>query len=272
MQAEISLRRFVRILAAGMGDEQSISVLQMLLAITGQLLSMAADPAWLPECRSGLAEAAATLLRNAEPGSDRQLTWMQLLAANAVRPEDLDLLSGLLDGSSEIPGLTVDTELRWALLKRLAATGRAGDADIDAELTKDDTDAGRRHALACKAAVPDASHKSEAWLLLTESDDLAYDGAVEIGQAFRQAEHADLIAGYTEKYFEKLPEIWATRGEQFRVVLATALFPYAARSDELLRRIDQFLADDDVNPGLARVLVQGRDMVAKALRARDLPA
>jgi aminopeptidase N len=272
LQAEISLRKFVRIVAAGMGDEQSISVLQMLLAITGQLLAMSADPAWLPECRSELASAAIALLHSAEPGSDRQLTWMQLLAANAVRPDHLDLLSSLLDGSSEIAGLSVDTELRWALLKRLATMGRASDADIDAELAKDDTDAGNRHALACKAAVPAAANKAEAWRLLTESDDLASDGAIEISQGFRQAEHADLIAAYTERYFEKLPEIWATRGEQFRVRLATVLFPYTALSRELLDRVDEFLADDDLNPGLARVLVQGRDMVAKALRARELPA
>jgi len=50
---------------------------------------------------------------------------------------------------------------------RLAATGRAGDAEIDAELDRDRTDQGRRLALACRAAIPDAAHKARAWRLLS---------------------------------------------------------------------------------------------------------
>ena len=90
----------------------------------------------------------------AEPGSDHQLAWAQLLGWTAVTPDQLDFVAGLLDGSAEVPGLAVDTELRWPLLRRLAATGRAGDAEIDAELARDATDAGRGIAAACRARDP----------------------------------------------------------------------------------------------------------------------
>jgi aminopeptidase N len=39
-------------------------------------------------------------------------------------------------GQETVPGLTVDADLRWAILRRLAAVGRARGADIDAELAR----------------------------------------------------------------------------------------------------------------------------------------
>lgn len=123
----------------------------------------------------------------------------QLLSWTAVTPEQLDTLAGLLDGSVWIEGLTVDAELRWALLQRLAATGRAGDAEIDAELDRDSTDEGRRLALACRAAIPDDAHKAEAWRLLAESDELGADGISQVARGFGQPEHSRLLAGIADR-------------------------------------------------------------------------
>ena len=126
LQGELSLPGFVRILAAGMGQEPSISVLQILHQVTRRLLNMTGDPRWVPVAKEQLADAALPMLRAASPGSDRQLAWAQLLSWTAVSPGQLDLLAGLLDGSAEVPGLVVDTELRWALLRGWPApAGRA---------------------------------------------------------------------------------------------------------------------------------------------------
>jgi aminopeptidase N len=270
-EAELSLPAFVRLLAAGMGSEPSVSVLQGLHLLTSRLLRSMADPAWVGEGKQQLATAAVELLRSAEPGSDHQLAWAQLLGWTATTPEQLDLLAGLLDGSAEVPGLAVDTELRWALLERLAATGRAGDAEIEAELERDATDAGRRHAAAARAAVPDAEHKAAAWALLAESDDLGVEGVIEVSRGFNQPEHAELLAPYAERYLATLPAIWSSRGEFFRNMLGQLLFPYPAVSPELAERLDAFLAEDR-EPGLARVIIEARDRVQRALRSRALPA
>ena len=270
-EAELSLPAFVRLVAGGMGSEPSVSVLQTLHMLTARLLRSMADPAWVSEGKQQLATAAVGLLRSAEAGSDHQLAWAQLLAWTATTPDQLDLLAGLLDGSAEVPGLTVDTELRWALLERLAATGRAGDEQIDAELERDATDAGRRHAAAARAAVPDAEHKEAAWTLLAESDDLGIEGVIEVTRGFNQPEHAELLAPYAERYLETLPEIWSSRGEFFRNLLGQLMFPYPAVSPELVERLDAFLAEDR-DPGLARVVIEARDRVQRALRSRALPA
>jgi len=270
-QAELPVPAFVRMVAAGMGRERSVSVLENVHKTTSRLLGRIADPAYVPEGTALLAAEGIALLRAAEPGSDLQLAWARLLGWAATTPGQLDFAAGLLDGSAEVPGLAVDTGLRWRLLQRLAATGRAGDAEIDAELARDATDAGRRFALGCRARIPDAEHKAAAWRLVAESADLGLEDSIEVARSFNMAEHAHLLAPYAEKYFQALPEIWASRGEQIRFVLGMTLFPLYAASPELLARVDEFLAQGDLNPAMTRVLVQGRDIAEKALRARALP-
>jgi aminopeptidase N len=270
-QAELSLPEFTAIVVTGMGQESSVSVLQVLHSVTSQLLTLAGDPQGTAAAKSQLAAAGLRLLLDAAPGSDHQLAWAQLLGWTATTPDQLDLVGGLLDGRVELPGLAVDTSLRWALLRRLAAAGRADDARIDAELARDPTDAGQRYALSCRAAIPDAAHKAAAWHLLAQSEELGVAGVTEVVQGFALPEHGRLLAQYTEPYFAALPVIWSSRGEHFRVMLAQALFPFAASSPELLARIDAFLAAQDRDPGLVRVLIERRDMVERALRARGLP-
>lgn len=52
--------------------------------------------------------------------------------------------------------------------------------------------------------------------------------------------------------------------------LGKLLFPYPAAAPGLLERIDAFLAAPGLDPGLARVVIEGRDIVDKALRSRAL--
>jgi aminopeptidase N len=273
--AELSVPAFVRMLVSGMAREPSISMLQTLHQVASRTFTVMADPQWVREGKRQLAAEAARLLHSAEPGSDHQLAWAQLLGSTAVTPHELDLLAGLLDGSIEIPGLAVDTELRWALLARLAATGRSGDAEIDAELERDATDAGRRHAAACRAAIPDAAHKAAAWALLADSEELGVEGVFAVAGAMMQPEHAELLAPYAGRYLEVLPRIWSSRDEHFRRWLGQILFPYPVASAELARLVGQisaFLGAEDRDPGLARVVIECRDTAERALRSRALPA
>jgi aminopeptidase N len=271
-EAELPVPAFVAVLVAGMGDEPAISVLQNVHAAAERLITVSADPAWVPEGKRLLAAEGLRQLMAAEPGSDRQLAWAQLLAWTAATPQQLDFVAGLLDGNVSVPGLPVDTELRWSLLRGLATGGRAGDAEIDAELSRDATDAGRRHSAACRAAIGDAEHKAAAWRLLTGPDALGLEDAFAIARAFNAPEHADQLRAYAERYFQELPEIWARRDGMVRTILGQVLFPYTAASPELLERVDDFLAQPGLEPALARVVAEGRDVAEKALRSRGLPS
>jgi aminopeptidase N len=267
-EAELPVPAFVAVLLSGMADETSISVLDNVHLTAERLMARSADPAWVPVGKIELAAEALRLLSAAEPGSDHQLAWAKLLSWTATTAGQLDFVAGLLDATVDVPGLAVDTDLRWSLLRRLAATGRAGDAEIDAELARDATDAGRRQAAACRAAIGDAEHKAAAWRLLTESGKLGLEDAASIALAFNLAEHADLLKPYAEKYFQALPEIWAGSSALLRIFLGDLLFPYTAASPQLLHRVDEFLSQPDLDPALARTVAEGRDVAEKALRCR----
>ena len=88
---------------------------------------------------------------------------------------------------------------------------------------------------------------------------------------FGQPEHAELLAPYVDEYFEVLPEIWETRGDHIKRLLGDGLFPYWAASPELLSRVDQFLAAEQRDPSMVRVLIERRDIIDRALRSRALP-
>jgi aminopeptidase N len=273
-QAELSLPAFTTMLCNGMGAEQSVSLLQTLHLVAGLVFARFADPQWAPRGKQQLAAAAEELLRAAEPGSDHQLAWAQLLGWTATTPAQLDLLAGLMNGSIVLPALVVDTELRWTLLQRLCAAGRAADAEIDAEAERDPTDAGRRHAAACRAAVPDAAHKAAAWALLADDQHLGLETLAEVASAFTQPEHAHLLGPYADRYFEALPDIWASRDEggtgYFRRAFGQLLFPYPLASPALLAQIDAFLTAAARDQDMARVVTEGRDVVERALRSRAL--
>ncbi len=234
-QAELPVSAFTAMLAAGIQREPSLSVLHALLAHAEQILTQMADPRRAAEGKRQLAEAAGQMLDLAQPASDHQLAWAQLLSWTATSTEQLYLIAGMLDGTSAFPGLSLTPELRWSLLLRLAAAGRADDADIDAELTKDPTDAGRRNAAACRAAIPDAQHKEAAWELLT-SGRLGPESLAMLARGFTQPEQAHLLVPYAERYLTELEKIWMTRSGHLRVQLSELLFPYAAAHRNCSRR------------------------------------
>jgi aminopeptidase N len=215
------------------------------------------------------------------------------MLARAMRSEELPVLSALWKQAEElitrfaapgraaearsllataaaaIPGLELDAEPRWAALRRLAAADQADDARIDAELAADPSDAGRRNAAACRAAIPEAGHKERAWRLLT-SETAGPDTVTAVAAGFMQPEHADLLAPYAARYLAEIPDLWRTRAGHLRVRLANVLFPYPAVSPEFLTQIDGFLAAGGTDPDLARIVRDHRDTAERALRARAL--
>lgn len=152
----------------------------------------------------------------------------------------------------------------------LAAMGRLGDAAIDAESARDATETGLRLARRARASVPEAAHKADAWALLTETEELGNRGVMELAAGFWDPHHSELLAPYAAAYFDCLPKLWAERSEVIRMSLVTSLFPYACAGPELIAEAERFLADPDLDPSLARHVVEGVDVVRRILRSRAL--
>jgi len=267
---EMAARDYVRLVLSGISSVADISVVQTLLRQASLAVRRLADPGWR---ETGLALMASTLrglLDGAPAGSDVQLAYVRAFAGVATSAEDLVLLAGLLDGSATLDGLAVDTDLRWALLSRLVSRGADGFGAerIEAELDRDATDAGQRNAEACRAAIPTAEAKREAWdTMVSGEQTLATFRATLNG--FVDLDQAALIEPYREQYFAVVGDVWRDWSTAMAQDFAGGIYAAAAISAETVRATDDYLAAADPPDTLRRVLTEGRDDVLRALRCRD---
>jgi aminopeptidase N len=266
--AEIPARDYVALVLSGIGRESDIGVVQSLLRLAQQALSLYADPAWAPQGRAALADAAHDGLLTAEPGSDVQLVWARTLGSLASSEEHVELLRGLLSGERQVSGLAVDHELRWHLVRRMVVLGLSEDEQVDTELSRDATAAGQRHAAAARAGRPTLAAKQQAWQLAVESEDLPNAVQSAVIGGFVQPEQQDLLRSFVGPYFDVVGEIWKTRPGEMAQNVAVGLYPALVVDTEVVERTDAYLRDSDPPPALRRLLLEGRDGIVRALRAR----
>jgi len=268
---EMPARDYVRLVLSGLETIESISVVQTLLRQVATAARRFADPAWRGTGMAEIAHAVRDLLHRAEPGSDRQLAFAQALCGVALSPEDVALLAGLLDGSSTIEGLTVDTDLRWQLLLRLVSRGSADAAQIEAELARDATDAGARHAAACRAAIPDAGAKEAAWgaVIGGELPNATFRATLD---GFTATDEEELLAPYTGVYFEVVADIWRDWSSDMAQYFVENAYPFWQITPEAIAMADTYIERAAPPPPLRRLLSEGRDDAARALRCRQRDA
>ncbi|MDO8107247.1 aminopeptidase N [Isoptericola sp. b441] len=273
--AEVPGETFAELVLRNVGDESDSTVVLVLL----RQLATTVDLYLAPDRRAEVARATAdqllALARSARPGSDTQLQLVKAFAARAVDPTQLDALAALLDGSGPLPGLTVDTDLRWELLTGLVAGGRAGEAEIAAQLATDATATGERAAAAARAALPTAQAKAAAFEAAVHDTSLAnalqtatIAGLTRVPDPDRRRE---LLEPLVEPYFASLVDVWATRTNETAQNVVTGLFPttLAGTGVDVLGPADAWLADHpDAPPALRRLVAESRDGVRRALTAQ----
>ena len=209
---------------------------------------------------------------SAEAGSDHQLTFARSYAAAAHSDRALDDLQGLLDASLVVEGLAIDTDLRWALVTHLARAGRFGADEIAEELERDNTISGQENAAAALASRPSAEAKAEAWDQATVKENVPNETHRSICLAFMRYGQEELLAPYVEKYLQAADDIWERLGTQKASTALEYAFPAPLASPELLDRLDAWLDSSPANPGAKRYVREGRDDVARALRAQEKDA
>ena len=266
--AEMSTQDYLALVRSGATSVTEISVLERVLVSTGLALRRYADPDWRAQALTSYDEALRGWLLAAEPGSDEQLAFAQALAGVAVTGASLGLLSGLLDGSASVDGLAIDTELRWQFLRRLVGQGLAGPAAIEAELATDPTDAGERHAQTCLAAIPTAEAKERAWAEITGG---ALPNATfrAVLRGFADLDQDELLAPYASRYFEALPAMWTDGASDMAQFFTKVAYPVSVISQEAIDATTAYIERANPVPPLVRLLSEGRDDVARALRCRE---
>jgi aminopeptidase N len=269
--AELPAREWVQLVLAGVDAETEISVVQALLTRVQTALNLYADPSWAPTGWAMLADSARAALETAEPGSDAQLQWSRTLATAARSEEHAQVLRGLLDGSHVPEGLAVDADARWAFLNGLVAIGAAGDAEIDAEEALDATATGARRAATARALRPTAESKEQTWQQAFHDDDVPNAVHEAILQGFWHPAQREVTAPYVDRYFADIRPLWDRRPGEIAKNAVQYLFP-AIVEPRTVAAADAWLADTEQPPPLRRLVSEGRDGIARALRARERDA
>jgi aminopeptidase N len=279
--AEFKARDFVALVSRGVVAETEIGVAQRLLLQAQTALGSYAEPGWAKaEGWPAFADRLLELARGAEAGSDHQLAFVNALCTSLLSGQHTEVLSGLLDGDpaeQQLPGLTVDTDLRWRIVTALAAAGVV-DAEgpetpfIDAEVQRDPTAAGKRHGAQAAAARPQPAVKEEAWTTVTEDDTLANITARSIIGGFVKPGQGELLRPFTARYFAAIPGVWQRRSSEVAQTVVVGLYPSWDISDDAIAAAGRFLEDKDLPPALRRLVLEGRASVERSLRARRFDA
>jgi aminopeptidase N len=265
--AEVAARDYVKLVLSGIRGVTDVAVAQSLLRQARLAVRQYADPAWRDTAFALLADALHELMTEAEPGSDFQLTYAQAFVSVAASDEHLAFVKGLLDGSSALDGLVIDTDLRWSLLRRLVVRGVAAEEEIDAELQRDPTAAGERHAAGDKAAVPTAGAKAAAWDRIIAGDLPNAVFRATLG-GLLDVDDSALVEPYVEKYFAEVGRIWTSWSSDMSSTFAEVAYPFLVTEQSTVDRTTAYLAEQDPPPALRRLLMEGRDGVSRAMRAQ----
>ncbi len=283
--AEMPPGDFVALVLDGIGAETDDTAVKQLPQYAQVAIEQFAHPSKRDALRAKWEKGFWEHLRAAAPGSDQQLTFMKCFAGTTGKrippssftgagrsPEAMEFMSGLLDGSGTLDGLTVDTDLRWNILIALAAGGHADRARIEKELAADNTISGQEKAAAALAVVPDADTKAHSWGEGAVRDGVPNETQRNIAYVFDTAGQPEVLTPYLERYLEVADTIWEDRGPQIASTALEYMFPRALTSQETLDRVADWLEVSEANPAAKRFVTEVHADIARALDAQRADA
>jgi aminopeptidase N len=269
--AHLRARDYVQI-ALNNIDVETDAVMTMSLI---NLMFSAVDVYGDPQNRAGLREDLAAGSRSralgAEKGSDRQLLWTKSFIDAARRPEDVEWVRGLMDGSTVLEGLKVDFAIRWSALTALARIGAVGAGEIAAELSQDPTEEGRRAAVAARAARPLAEAKEEAWSAVTNGDEVSLAMKRAFAAGFHGPDQEALLQPYVERFFDQLLPVWDSHDIDEGLMFVRAMYPSTIVREDVIELVEEVLSGELPGP-VRRALMEAQDGTARELRARRFDA
>lgn len=265
-------RDYVDLILGNIAHETDSTVVLVLLRQLTTTLDLYVAPEHRQDAAAAAADRLLELARGAAAGSDLQLQLLKGFAARATTPEQLAVVADVLDEREVLPGLEMDTDLRWELLAALVAGGRADETHIAAQLATDATATGERAAALARAAVPTAEAKQAAWAAVLDGDLPNAIQAATIAGLVRVQDRG-LLTPFVAPYFDALTRVWADKTNEIAQNIVVGLYPTLLADDpevDLLGATDAWLAaHPDAAPALRRLVVESRDGVRRAIAAQQ---
>ncbi|MDQ4085562.1 MAG: aminopeptidase N [Actinomycetota bacterium] len=259
--AELDPQVVLEVLEAALPHERQDVALSALLGwATSALRGRYLRPGPADRRIAALAEA---VLSHARPGGGAQIAAARALAASATEPEPL---SRWLDGDAP-DGLAMDADMRWTVLRRLCVLGAADEPALQRELGRDRSGEGAVHAARCRAALPSAEAKAEAWRLITRDATVANYVLYATCEGFWAPEQATLTRPYVERYFAEIPATAALRSGWVVSETAKLAYPVYAVDETTLGLAEETLRGD-LDPGVRRAVADRTHDLRRAVAVR----
>ncbi|MFL6177978.1 MAG: aminopeptidase N [Ornithinibacter sp.] len=272
--AEMGARRFVDVVLETLPGESDSTLLRTLVAQLQTAVHSYSAPEHREALRTSTRDRLWEVALAAEPGSDAQLQLVSAAAALTAAGDDTTLLRALFEGTEVLDGLTVDFEMRWTLLTALVAAGAAEQAEIDAELAREDTATARERAAKARAARPTPEAKEQAWAEAVEGGGLPTAVVESTALGFtRPGTSPDLLRPFVERYHALLDTVHERGSHALVEAIVYGFYPRPLADAALRDRTQAWL---DANPhapaALRRLVVENRDPVVRALAAQERDA
>ena len=244
---ELAAREFVKLVAAHAAAETHPSVQERLLAQATQAVRQYVDPAWEGE--------GMDLLNAAFRGAQPAAIFDRALARLTPTEDTIAYFKELLERSD-------NQEVRWLAITNLIA---AGALPLEAaEKEQDNTSEGAISRLRARAVVD----KRWAWQKLVEDDLTNLEARYLMdGLTFTY----DGLEGLTDEYFRAAPALWERLTNEMAQRTLEGMYP---RWDVTADAVDKAnaLLGGDAPAGLKRVIAEGQDRIARAVRNREVDA
>lgn len=264
---ELAASDYVPMAINALAGESDIAVVTTTLTQLDTAVEIFAAEINRAKLRKVLASGIEALLAKTLAGSDLQLQYARSFASTAATAEQGARIRELLNG--ELAGLVIDTDLRWHFIGCMVERGLATNAEVDAELERDNTANGQRYAAFARAAFPDAAVKAKAFNAAVK-DGLSNHIQLSTIRGFQRPLQRDLLGGYVDRYFEIVLDVWNSETYEIAKNVTTGLYPTYATSQATLAATEKWLTDTgkDAPHGLRRIMAENRDAMARALMAQ----
>ncbi|CAB4714931.1 MAG: aminopeptidase N [Actinobacteria bacterium] len=213
--------------------------------------------------RERLHHAVMARLASTEPGSEMQLTSLRAAIASCTDP---DRLRSWLAATP--PGISLDLDLRWRILGRLATVGAADRAELRAALEAEPTAVSRVQHTAALASIPDEEAKAFAWDRFTGVVDVSNYELTATGFAMWRGGQEELVAPYVGRYFDELPATVAVRSGWVLADAAEAFFPTTPVDAGTVERARALIADPALDASMRRRVIDETDDLVRRLAVR----
>ena len=264
---ELPASRYIDLVARHAPNEPLPTIVDDILGQAMSAVELYSHPDNRTALRALLHDTSERILQKAAPGTPHQLTAFRATVTTSDTEPQLDAAAALLEGNGLPPGMVVDQDLRWFLIRRLAAAGRLDEAAIAAESGRDKTDVGLRKAAAARAARPDAAAKQAAWERLIDPETpLATQKALIRGLQERDQE--DLFAPFLSRWVELVPQYWRERSSEEAEFFTAGMYPVYRVDDEVVAAADRLLEGSELKESARRLVVESRDQTLRLQRAQ----